>query len=205
MIDENYNTDRENAEEFVDFVSDIKNAAMDNNNEELQAILTKKMQQTVRSRRKFKISRILGNPFTGASMVFSGIACIIGRFLFDSTEDYFLIIGVLLLLFGILCIIWGIRNIKFTTYSMKNVYDVVNEREQKVEYAGKGKNRVEFLKDALWEGLLGGIVIILAFTRSDGIISSIIGILFGLVMLVACVANLSDFVKETKNRERNRY
>lgn len=195
-------SERANAEELVDFVSDFKEAVVGNNEQEPQDVIISKLKEEAKKKKGLKISRFFCNPITGGVMLVNGLALCTSIFLLPEQALTFCTIGLILIILGIISIVFGIRNVKFIARNAKQVYNVVNEREEEAEHKGVGKNRVTMIKEILVSGVIT-VVLWLVTIFSDGDVFDRIE--FG---VFSCVATFSTwvfiqcFIQEVKKRNK---
>lgn len=202
MADEHY--DREKAEEFVDFITEVKNAAMGYSDTEVEELLTDKAKDVLHTRKRLKLSRIFGNPFTGFSMILTGVGgLVVINILPESNGIFLYVFFSFVIVCGIILTIWGIRNIIFSVKSVKNVYQVISEREQKAK-SGTGRNRIKMAGDVLFGGMLSIMFFICAFMDGNtGILYRFFYFAIGFILAVGVYGWIEDIIDETKRREHD--
>ena len=198
VLEDGY-AERAKAEEIVDFVTDVSDAALGNSSQEVEDVIDDKIKEKSK-KRKFRIGRILFHPITGGITLFNGLLIAISCFLFPDAPFEVYVLDAVMIIFGIMSIVFGMGYFKERTRVAKNVYHVVNEREDKKEQRGTGKNMVTLVKDLLVFGVLSIISWLTTFLGDLGIIKSLIAFGFSCVLTLGAYASLMVLIEEIKNR-----
>lgn len=189
-------SERADAEDLVDFVSDFKEVVAGSGEQKARDVILDQIKESSQKKKRFRISRLFVNPIIGIMCALSAPFLWLGILIVPENRLLFFILAVLCTVLGIL----GVRNGLYIIRKVKHIYDIVREREAQGIISGDSVKIVKSVRNLLTWIVVSLFLWTFTFSFAALLFNPVTLFCVSLIVSIITVVRIVCFIKDIINK-----